>query len=244
MPDEEKKPGESIGQHRFVDQVRPDPSAPPSAVLRLEGLTGNSDRPGWVRLYLSRSLNYYAEFRRDDVVFTETIPADQSPIAGLEATRVSLRQDAVIEYTRTTRAQPRDEFDLDIQLAAAAPAGQPQALTFTCLNGCVRRTEECTDITCDTCRTRCGQPTCHTCQTCQTACGTCQTCQTCQTNCNQATCQTCQTACGTCQTCQTACGTCQTCVTCQTCRTQCNQPTCQDTCRTCVCTDTCHRPCF
>jgi hypothetical protein len=23
MPDEEKKPGESIAQHRFVDQVRP-----------------------------------------------------------------------------------------------------------------------------------------------------------------------------------------------------------------------------
>jgi len=261
MPDDQKKPGESITQHPFVDQVRPDPSAPPPAVVRLEGIVGNSDRQGWARLYLNRSLTYYAEFRREDVVFAEALSAEQSPIAGLEATRVSLRQDAVLEYTRTTRAKAGDQFDLDIQFVAAAPQiqVQPGIVTHTCANGCIVRTEE-------TCRTDCGTcGTCHTCpgqatcQTCQTRCGqaTCAgTCQTCQTQCGQATCagtcQTCQTQCGqqtcvTCNTCQTQCGqaTCAgTCQTCQTCRTQCGQPTCVDTCRTCVCTDTCHRPCF
>lgn len=216
MPDEQKKPGESISQHPFVDQLRPDPSAPPAAVVRLEGLAGNSDRQGWVRLYLNRSLTFYAEFRREDVVFTEPIPPEQSPIAGLEATRAGLRQDAVIEYTRTTRAKPRDEFDLDIQLAAAPPRGEGQPnIHGTILNGC---TGTCrTDCgTCDTCRhTQCGQNTCETCNTCLT----CQTCNTCNTCPGQATCHTCPTRCGQ--------NTCHTCNTCDTCRTRCGQNTCE-----------------
>jgi len=229
MPDEEKKPGESLSQHQFVGQVRPDPSAPPSAVVYLEGLAGNSDREGWVRLYFNRSLTYYAEFRREDVVFTEPIPPEQSPIAGIEATRVGLRQDAVIEYTRTTRAIPQDEFDLGIQLGAVPPGVQPQLpIQRTIVDGC-----EPPPPTLHTCRTHCG--TCAgTCQTCQT----CHTCQTrcrqptcvdtaCQTECNQPTCQaTCAQTCQTCQTCQTQCGTCHT--QCGTCHTQCG--TCEGTC--------------
>ena len=219
MPDEEKKP-ESLSQHPFVGQVRPDPSAPPSAVVHLEGLVGNSDREGWMRLYSNRSLTHYAEFRREDVVFTEPIPPEQSPIAGIEATRVGLRQDAVIEYTRTTRARPQDEFDLGIQLGTAPPGVQPQLpIQRTIPDGCVPRTADtcrtdCFGVTCDTCRTQCGQATClGTCHTCQTQCGQ-ATCQTC----GQATCQTCQTQCGqaTCQTCQTDCRQ-RTCLTCDTC---------------------------
>jgi hypothetical protein len=227
MPDEEKKPGESLSQHPFVGQVRPDPSAPPSAVVHLEGLVGNSDREGWMRLYFNRSLMHYAEFRREDVVFTEPIPPEQSPIAGIEATRVGLRQDAVIEYTRTTRARPQDEFDLGIQLGTAPPGVQPQLpIQQTILDGCVPRTvdtcrTDCFGVTCDTCRTQCGQATCQTCGQ-----ATCQTCQTCQTQCGQATCQTCGQA--TCQTCQTQCGQ----ATCQTCQTDCRQRTCL-TCDTC-----------
>jgi hypothetical protein len=163
MPDEEKKP-ESLSQHPFVGQVRPDPSAPPSAVAHLEGLVGNSDREGWMRLYSNRSLTHYAEFRREDVVFTEPIPPEQSPIAGIEATRVGLRQDALIEYTRTTRARPQDEFDLGIQLGMAPPGVQPQLpIQRTILDGCVPRTA-------DTCRTDCFGVTCDTCRTCQTQC--------------------------------------------------------------------------
>jgi hypothetical protein len=231
MPDEQRKPGESISQHPFVSQVRPDPSAPPSAVAQLEGLAGNSDREGWARLYFNRSLTYYAEFRKEDVVSTAPIPPEQSPIAGIEATRVGLRQDAVIEYTRTTRARPQDEFDLGIQLGAAPSGVQAQLpIQRTIPDGCVPRTidtcrTDCFGVTCDTCRTQCGQATCvGTCQTCQTQCGqaTCVgTCQTCQTQCGQATCQTCQT-------CQTQCGQ----ATCQTCVTDCRQRTCL-TCDTC-----------
>jgi hypothetical protein len=176
MPDDEKKPGESISQHPFVDQVRPDPSAPPSAVVQLEGLAGNSDREGWVRLYFNRSLAYYAEFRREDVAFTEPIPPEQSPIAGIEATRVGLRQDAVIEYTRTTRARPQDEFDLGIQLGAA-PEGLPPTQSGTLCLAClpppptVGRQRTC-QATC-TCQTDCRQITCVTCDTCNPHVFTC-----------------------------------------------------------------------
>jgi hypothetical protein len=172
------------------------------------------------------------------------IPPDQPPFLGEQATRVTLRRDATVAFTRTQHARPLDEFDLDVRLAARLPA-PPEPATFgcpdigfetvqiticrgaTCLEPCDTRATICDDATCDvtcrtcrtcrTCQTQCGQATCHTCETCQTQCGqaTCQTCQTCQTQCGQATCQTCQT-------CQTQCGQ----ATCQTCLTRCRQETC------------------
>ena len=251
---EERQAGgrEAFGQDPFVERLRPDPSAPPSAVVVLEGLGGNSDRDGWVRLYFDRSLTYYAEFRREDIVFTEPIPPEQAPMLGLKATRVGLRRDAVLEYTRATRARPRDEFDLDIRLAAAPrrpgrmlPAETWEAEcpgpTWDCdptrsawcgdtVQITICRGATCVDVcdtrwaTCDTCRTDCGQDTCVTCGTCQTQCGQ-ATCATCQTQCG-----TCQTQCGqaTCATCQTQCGQ----ATCATCRTDCGGRTCV-TCGTC-----------
>jgi hypothetical protein len=191
MADKKKEDKASYSQHPLVDQLRPDPSIPPAPVAQLEGLPGNSDREGWGRLYFSRSLTYYAEFRKEDIVFTETVSTEQSPLAGLEVTRVGIRRDAVIEYTRTTRAKPSDEFDLDIQLAPGPPT-QRQPLNET-----------------NTCGT-CNENTCITCQTCPLV-----TCHTCQTACEQGTCHTCQT-CNTCQTCATAChATCQgTCLSC------------------------------
>src|SRR5438132_1239641 len=118
MSDPENKGGEEeFSQHPFVDKRRPDPSAPPLEALVLEGLGGNSDRADWVRLYFNKSLTYFAEIRREDIVYTESIPPENSPIPGMSATRLGIRRDAVIEYTRTKRARPRDEFDLDIQLA-------------------------------------------------------------------------------------------------------------------------------
>lgn len=246
-------------QDPLVDQLRPEPSAPPSDAVILDGLAGKSDREGWARLYFNRALTYYAEFRREDILFTEAIPPDQAPMVGVKATRVGIKKDAVIEYTRTTRAAAPDEFDLDVRLGAAAQrAAQPNvpdsffdcpatigiecptqpfgcATDQTC--GCGTQRTQCFCPTDNTCRTDCDQATCDTCRTqCgQATCVTCQqTCNTCQTRCNQPTCQP------TCNTCQTRCGqaTCQTCrtqcgqVTCNTCRTQCDQATC-DTCLRC-----------
>jgi hypothetical protein len=178
----------------------------------------------------------------------------------LEATKVTLRRDAVVRFTHVRSAAPVDEFDLDLRLGPpgrvpGALPGEPQTWeaecpgdtwdvcptdfacgTDICPTGwtvCKPRTCNCTD---NTCRTDCGQRTCETCQTCAGQ-NTCQTCQTCQTCPGQATCQTCAGQ-ATCQTCQTCPGqaTCQTCAgqaTCQTCDTCPGQNTCQ-TCDTCA----------
>jgi hypothetical protein len=38
-------------QDPFVGRVRPDPAQPPTPVVELVGLLGDSDRPGFRRLY-------------------------------------------------------------------------------------------------------------------------------------------------------------------------------------------------
>jgi hypothetical protein len=207
---------EGLPQHPYVERLKPDPSQPAKRVVELVGLAGNSDRPGYQRLYLTTRLDYYAEFLTSDMVHTEAVPADRSPFPGHEATRVSVSRDATIHYIWARSPRPVDEFDLDVRLgppAAAAAAPQiPKLTPITC------------DGTCDTCA---GQATCHTCDTCFTACqqATCagQTCpntqcQTCQQTCaGQATCAAGATCAGhgTCQaTCATACQQ-MTCITCQ-----------------------------
>jgi hypothetical protein len=159
-------------QDPFVEQLRPEPSAPPLDVMILEGLAGKSDREDWARLYFNRTLTYYAEFRREDVVFTEAIPPDQSPMLGLKATRVGIKKDAVIEYTRTARAKASDEFDLDVQLGVSSQREvQPniaglarETRRFDCLGEtgrtdcwgeCHTRPAHCLDLRVDTAGGRC-----------------------------------------------------------------------------------------
>jgi hypothetical protein len=84
----------------------------------LEGLLGDSDKEGYKRLYFNRELDHYAEFRAEDVIFREPIPSEQPPFFGLDATRVGIRRDATIEFTRVRTPRPVDEFDLDVRLAA------------------------------------------------------------------------------------------------------------------------------
>src|SRR5918998_1217464 len=116
---------EDLGQDPpFVERRRPDPSEPPKQVRVLEGLLGDSDREGYKRLYFTRELDNYAEFRTEDVVFREPIPSEQPPMVGLDTTRVGIRRDAPIEYTRVRAPRPVDEFDLDIRLATPARRGE------------------------------------------------------------------------------------------------------------------------
>lgn len=136
-------------QDEYVRQVRPDPAQPPQRGLDLTGLLGDSDRAGHRRLYFNRSLDYYAEFPIDDVMFVESVPPDEPPLVGLAATRVTLRRDAQITYARNRQAT-LDEFDLDVQLRRvgsfrlALEASDPRIC---------RTIDICniTDVTCNTC---------------------------------------------------------------------------------------------
>jgi len=251
--DEGRGPGEGPGedelaQSQFVGRLRPDPAGPPVRVRTLAGLLGNSDREGYRRLYFTRDLDFYAEFRTEDVMSVEPVAVADQPMPGLEASRVSLRRDAAVDFTRSRTPRPVDEFDLDVRLRPGAGRArarlEPETWEAECPGpsffapcntdfGCIPTdTVEitiCRGRTCDTCRTLCEQATCETCRTrCDQA-----TCATCRTRCGQptcATCDTCQTACGqvTCDTCETACGQ----ATCETCRTDCFGRTCE-TCDTC-----------
>jgi len=220
-------PGDPDGlpQHPYVERLKPDPAQPAKRVIDLTGLAGNSDRPGYQRLYLTTKLDYYAEFLASDMVHSEAVAADQSPFPGHEATRVSISRDATIHYIWARSPQPVDEFDLDVRLGAPSatplvagllPATRPPAATCI-FDGC---TDTCPHVgpcgrTCDdtcTCHPTCGG-TCNTCPgmaTCAAGAtcaghGTClsptQCAGTCFTQCAQATCANTQCQQATCATC-------------------------------------------
>jgi hypothetical protein len=222
---------DKLPQHPFVESVKSDPSGPAKKIVILTGLPGDSDRSDCQRLYLTTKLDYYAEFPVSAILSAETVPADQSPVPGQEATRVAVSRDATIRYVTETSPQPIDEFDLDVRLGAAGRAAAvPNVLSVvdvciptrgaTCIqDGCP------TDATCHV--TECHQHTCQTCAGHATCAGaaTCAGPATCvNTQCQQATCV------------NTQCGQ-HTCV-----NTQCGQHTCANTCAghaTCL-GHTCH----
>jgi hypothetical protein len=103
-------------QDPIVGRMRPDPARSSEPTLTMSGFLGDSDRPGFRRLYFTPDLDYYAEFRAEDAVDVETIPAEQDPFRGEEATRLRLRRNAIVEYTRVRSARPLDDYDLDIRL--------------------------------------------------------------------------------------------------------------------------------
>ncbi|MFH8370596.1 hypothetical protein [Streptomyces sp. NPDC018031] len=241
MGDEDRRPrgggrrrdDEQGRQDPFVEHVAPDPAEPAQRTVNLRGLLGKSDRKGFQRVYFSKDLDYFAEFKAEDVVFTEPISPEQPPFLGLDATSVNIKRDANVQYSRISEAgEAPDEFDMDIRVGPETEAGSVflTVLTdrpFQLTPGLGRRPTPlrpltmftippgATNSTCVGCHTR---PEWHTCNTCQGhtcpggTCGTCtptcgQTCQTCQTQCNQGTCHQ------TCMTCATQCNeiTCNTC---------------------------------
>jgi hypothetical protein len=191
------------------------PAEPAAASFQLSGLLGDSDRAGFRRLYLNTRLDYYVEFLTDDVLAVDSIGADTAPFVGLDATRVSLKRDAAVNYVHT-RSGPMEAFDLDAQVGLPSgdlgggfgtdptdpTGGLPTQLTDTLqtYGPCVPRTllEDCfrTVVTCFTCGNVCftQQRTCF-----RTACATCITCETC----GQTTCRTCNRL--TCRTCEVQC---------------------------------------
>jgi hypothetical protein len=120
-----------LQQHPHVERLKPDPSQPAQRVVVLTGLPGKSDREGYQRLYLTTKLDYYAEFRIADMVASQAVAANQSPLPDHDATQVSIARDATIHYTWARSPQPVDEFDLDIRLGppGAAPSVQVGAVT-------------------------------------------------------------------------------------------------------------------
>jgi hypothetical protein len=103
-------------QDTYVARHKSEPSdPPPEPALTMRGFLGDSERSGYRRLYFSRDLDYYAEFRTDDVVELSRISSDSSPFPGDEATKLVLRRDATVEYTQVRTARPLDVYDVDLR---------------------------------------------------------------------------------------------------------------------------------
>jgi hypothetical protein len=184
MPDEDEQAPQSADrpQDPIVENFRPDPAQVPTAVLRMTGFLGDSDRPGRRRLYFTRELDYYVEFHADDVLDMTTVARQEEPFRGEEATQVSLRRDAAVDFTRTRTARALDEFDLDVRF------GQPRSVA--CIPGLTdSRKDGCEEPTAAGCVT--PQSCVQTCETCPTNCGSCY--ETCHADTN---CGSCQPYCG------------------------------------------------
>ena len=121
-PEGEPRDAKYLDQDPFVERVRPDPSQPAVPTRALVGFLGNSNREGYRRLYFSHELDYYAEFRTEDVIYREKTSIDELPDLELEASVVAIRKDATIEYTWVSTPSSLDEFDLDLRLDAMVRA--------------------------------------------------------------------------------------------------------------------------
>jgi hypothetical protein len=117
-------PSQALIPDQLVDSLVPDPSQPPTPTVSLLGLLGRSAKEGYWRLYFSTKLNRYAEFKEEDVLHSVKVPRALPPFLGMEATRVWIRADAEIEYTRTESRKVRAS-GLQGSLAARDPIDPP-----------------------------------------------------------------------------------------------------------------------
>ncbi|NMO51811.1 hypothetical protein HH310_11475 [Actinoplanes sp. TBRC 11911] len=107
------------GQDPIVARLRPDPAQPAVRTTTLRGFLGDSELDGHRRIYFTRTLDYYAEFRNDDVLQIRSIPADQSPFPGEEASVVDLLPGVRVNYVRARITAETAPFELDIQPASS-----------------------------------------------------------------------------------------------------------------------------
>ncbi|MFI1154949.1 hypothetical protein [Streptomyces sp. NPDC020817] len=131
---------------------------PPVSGPKLKGFPGDGERDGQRRLYFTKNLDYYAEFAVEDVQHAEAIRQERQPFRAGEATEVTLREGAVVAYTRNRVARPTDEFDLDfrcrprIRQQADPEPGSEEGTFVPCPNTCETCWVTCQGSTCgDTC---------------------------------------------------------------------------------------------
>jgi len=104
-------------QDPIVERLRPDPAQPALRTTTLRGFLGNSELDGRQRIYFTRTLDYYAEFRSEDVVRIAAIAAEESPFPGEAATMVELPPGVTVNYVRARVTPETSPFDLDIRPA-------------------------------------------------------------------------------------------------------------------------------
>jgi hypothetical protein len=105
---EENKSGmtRSLDQDELVKSLAPDSQRPPD-VRMLNGFLGKSTQDGYWRLYLTPELTEYVEFSEEDVIHSQRLDPNQSPLGG---TVVWVRREANLTHTRPVSPEAHTEF--------------------------------------------------------------------------------------------------------------------------------------
>src|SRR3982074_2519002 len=83
MADETNKPKTDAKARldAFIAKVAADPNKPQDTLL-LTGFLGASSEPDHTRVYLDETLEDYIDIANSDIVHTEPLPKEQSPLGG------------------------------------------------------------------------------------------------------------------------------------------------------------------
>ena len=106
MADKDNKTRKELKQDPLVEQLAPDP-ADPQATIQLKGWLGKGVKEGSWRLYLTPQLDEYVQFQDKDIVHTQPIAPEQSPLGG---TMIWLLAGTSLQHTRVTTRQLQAGF--------------------------------------------------------------------------------------------------------------------------------------
>jgi hypothetical protein len=102
-PDTDPK---QLKQDRLVEQLVPDPGDLQPRI-QLTGWLGKGPKEGSWRLYLTPQLDEYVQFSDKDVVHTQSVQPEQSPLGG---TTVWLQKGTVLQHTQVVTRQVQADF--------------------------------------------------------------------------------------------------------------------------------------
>jgi hypothetical protein len=101
-----QKTPKPLKEDSLVEQLVPDPNDLQPRV-QLTGWVGKSTKEGFWRLYLTPQLNEYLEFSDQDVMHTQSLQAEQSPLGG---TTVWFRPGTIMRHCRLAARQVQVDF--------------------------------------------------------------------------------------------------------------------------------------
>jgi hypothetical protein len=95
-----------IKQDRLAEQLVPNPSDQQPTIL-LTGWLGKGAKEGFWRLYLTPAFDEYVQFADKEVVHTQAVQAEQSPLGG---TMVWLHAGTILQHTKVINRQVQADF--------------------------------------------------------------------------------------------------------------------------------------
>jgi hypothetical protein len=99
-------PKQPLKQDSLIDRITPDPTKQ-QASIQVTGWLGHGGAEGTWNLYLTPKLDDYIQFSEQDVVHSQSLPTDYSPLGG---TIVWLRAGTSIQHVQVGTLQAQADF--------------------------------------------------------------------------------------------------------------------------------------